>query len=142
MVQTKSSLETQRLGREFGQKIKNGGVLFLFGDLGGGKTTFTQGLAQSLGIKRQIVSPTFLIMRTYELPGTTDQVFNHLDLYRIESEKDVHSLGLSEILENPGNIVVIEWAERLGKAKPKVRTEIHFEYIDENNRNIVINSYE
>src|SRR5579872_713727 len=89
--------ETQKLGKEFASTLKGGEVLALYGDLGSGKTTFIQGLAAGLGIERPIISPTFIIMRTYQIDtrdwglGTRDQGLEvrnlyHLDLYRIENE--------------------------------------------------------
>src|SRR5689334_12985517 len=105
--------ETQMLGEELAKKIQ-GNILALHGDLGAGKTTFLQGFAKGLGIKKQIISPTFIIMRTYEIAGDDRfKQFYHVDLYRIESEHDVEGLGLLEIMKDPENIVAIEWPEKI-----------------------------
>src|SRR3990167_10943543 len=124
---TKNSEQTQKVGQEFAARLnlvqgstltkKGAFVVALYGDLGSGKTTFTQGLAEGLGIKRRIISPTFIIVRNYEL-GIKNQELGrinlyHIDLYRIESEEDVESLGIEEIVKDPRNVVVIEWAEKL-----------------------------
>lgn len=106
-------------------------ILCLYGDLGSGKTTFIQGLARGLGIKKRILSPTFIMMREY---GN----FYHVDLYRVEGEKDVEGLGLSEIWSDPENIVAIEWPEKIKKILPQKRMEIYFEYLNENERRITI----
>ncbi|QQG41007.1 MAG: tRNA (adenosine(37)-N6)-threonylcarbamoyltransferase complex ATPase subunit type 1 TsaE [Candidatus Levyibacteriota bacterium] len=137
---TGSYKKTQSLGEEFVKRshLVQGAtltakVVALHGDLGGGKTTFTQGIAKGLGIKRRIISPTFVVVRTYKIKF---KKFYHIDLYRIQSLKDIEGLGIEEILENPENIVVIEWAERLGDLLPKKRTDVYFEYLDKNKRRI------
>lgn len=131
---TNSFRETQEVGKDIGVKLKRGEILALYGDLGSGKTTFVQGLAYGLGIKRRIISPTFVIVRSYELGVMS---FYHIDLYRIERAVQVEGLGLKEILNNKNNIVAIEWAKRLGDLLPKKRMDINFEYLAEDKRRIV-----
>ena len=150
---TKSSRETQKIGKEFATRLhldqgvtlaKKGACLIaLYGELGSGKTTFTQGLAEGLGIKRRIISPTFIIVRNYEL-GIKNQELGrinlyHIDLYRIESEEDVESLGIEEIVKDPRNVVVIEWAEKLGDFLPVPRIDIKFFYENRSKRRIEVN---
>lgn len=152
--------ETQKLGEDFAQELVPGDVVLLYGDLGSGKTTFTQGLAKGLGIKKRIISPTFTIVRTYKChPGgqrpigshTKDsiatlqndyaqsaKVFYHIDLYRTESVKDLKGIGIEEILNDKEAVVVIEWPEKLGKLLPKNRYDIHFSYEREQVRKINI----
>lgn len=136
MLELKSIEETQQLGEKYARKFKNGGVLLLFGDLGSGKTTFTQGLAKALGIIHHIISPTFLIVRTYDLPDNDLGKLYHIDLYRIESVEEIEDLGMREILDNPHNLIVIEWAEKMKKLMPPKRSELHFRYIDDSSREI------
>ena len=152
---SRSYVQTQQIGAEFSRSLKQGSVVCLYGDLGSGKTTFTQGLAKGLGIKNRIISPSFIIVRKYglEVKGQKSKVksFYHVDLYRVESEKDLRSLGLDEILGDKGSVVVIEWAEKLarlpapdrrdggqGKFLPKERIDVKFEYLDEDGRKITI----
>lgn len=125
--------ETQKLGKDFAKSLRPGDVVCLYGDLGSGKTTFTQGLAEGLGIKQRIISPTFVIVRSYKLDVMS---FFHIDLYRVESEKDLEGLGIEEIINNKNNIVVIEWAEKLKDNLPQKRIDINFLYEDENKRKI------
>lgn len=125
---TDSKKKTQRLGRDFAHVLEKGDVVCLYGDLGSGKTTFTQGLAQGLGIKNKIISPTFIIVRNYDY-------FYHIDLYRIES---IDNLGLEEIINDKVNIVAIEWAEKLQKLIPKKRIDIKFSNV-KNGRRILFN---
>ena len=144
---TRSAEQTQKLAAEFAKKLKGGEVLCLYGDLGSGKTTFVQGLAKGLGIKKRILSPTFVLMRSYNISGlenwriselAKDAYLYHIDLYRIGSAKETEMLGLQEILDDPQNIVAIEWAEKIKDILPSKRIEVYFEHIDENTRRIRI----
>ena len=137
-LKTKSPKETQKFGEKLAGRLKGGEVIALYGDLGAGKTVFVQGLARGLGIKRKIISPTFVFMRTYPFrlhrkPFT----FYHLDLYRGESDQDFEALGLTEIFA-PDAIVVLEWAEKIEKELPRERIEVYLERQDEKTRKITI----
>ncbi len=132
--------ETQELGFNLGKNLKSGSTLALYGNLGSGKTTFVQGFAKGLGIKSKIISPTFIIVRKYDIRIKKQESriknFYHIDLYRIESEKDVEGLGLKEILNDKSNIVAIEWPEKIEKILPKKRINLYFEYLGDNKREI------
>ncbi len=131
IIFTKSAEQTQNLGEKIAGDLKSGGLICLYGDLGSGKTTFVQGLARGLGIKKRILSPTFLIVREY--PN-----FYHLDLYRLQKSQEIVDLGFKEMMENPQNVVVIEWAEKAKDLLPQKRIEINFEIVNENERKITI----
>ena len=140
---TNSFEETQQVGFDFAKKLKGGEVLALYGDLGSGKTTFVQGLAAGLGIDRQIISPTFIIMRTYTADTQksklkTTQVFYHVDLYRISNSDDVQSLGLLELMGDPQTIVAIEWPDKIENFLPENRIDITFAYLEDDLRQIRI----
>lgn len=137
---TNSFEETQKVGEEFAKMLHLGGVtlIALYGELGSGKTTFIQGLAKGLGIKKRIISPTFIIIKTYKLQN--QNFFYHIDLYRVQSMDDIKGLGIDEIINNTQNIVAIEWAEKMGKLLPKKRVDIYFEYVDEEKRKIKIDT--
>ena len=131
--------ETRQLGRQFAKEIDTLQVVALHGDLGSGKTTFVQGLAEGLGITKKIISPTFIIMRTYELKDhPTKKFFYHVDLYRIESEQDIEGLGLLEIMQDSESIVIIEWPEKIASILPKKRKKLVFNYVKDDIRNIII----
>lgn len=137
-VKSISAQNTQYLGQELGKSLKGGEVIALYGDLGSGKTVFTQGIAKGLGIKKRVVSPTFVFMRSYPLKKSGQNlVFYHLDLFRGQNEQDFSSLGLSEIFSQD-SIVVLEWAEKISKILPKVRIDVTFVNVDENTRRITI----
>jgi tRNA threonylcarbamoyladenosine biosynthesis protein TsaE len=137
-ILTNSFEETQNLGIELARKLNGGEVLTLHGDLGSGKTTFMQGLAKGLGIKRRIISPTFIIMRTYDIENKESKIENlyHVDLYRIESENDVDGLGLMELLGEKENIVAIEWPDKIEHLLPENKIDIYFEYLEDDKRSI------
>jgi tRNA threonylcarbamoyladenosine biosynthesis protein TsaE len=140
---TKNFKETQQLAKHVVAKIiktpHDGAlVLALKGDLGAGKTTFIQGLGRVLKIKERILSPTFLIMKRFELVGSESKInnFYHLDCYRIENAKDLAGLGLEKVLENKNNLVAIEWAERIKEVLPKDTLWMEFEHGGEDERRI------
>ena len=142
MVKTKSREETLALSKEYLNKVRNykpnGAVtLLLEGDLGSGKTTFTQGLAKALGIEESITSPTFIIEKVYKLKD--DPNFNHLihiDAYRLESSNEAKLLGFTELFNDPKNLIVIEWPERIKESLPLFSKTITFKFISLNEREI------
>ena len=147
-VLTKSAKETKNFGRKIGDSLTISHqplVIALTGELGSGKTTFVQGLAEGLGIKQRIISPTFILVRKYKIPIShqplTISHLYHIDLYRLEEnvEAEVRNLGLEEIWQNPENIVVIEWAEKIKSMIPKKAKWIKFEDIGRDKRRIAVN---
>ncbi len=140
-VITKSAQETANIGAEIALDIvagKRPRILCLYGELGSGKTTFTQGFARALGITKRLLSPTFIIVRRYGIPEKESMLY-HIDLYRMNSVDDMEELGLSEIFADPAAIVVIEWAERMAEL-PENRTEIHFEALEDGRHSIKISN--
>lgn len=138
---TKSTDETINLGETIGKTVKGSTLIALHGDLGSGKTTFVQGLAKGLGIKKRLISPTFIILRTYEIKLKSlkkGSRFYHVDLYRTQSQDDIRGIGLDEIIKGNQDIVAIEWAEKLGEFLPDKRIDIYFKQQD-NNRVITVN---
>ena len=137
-AKTKSPKETQRLGEKLASSLKGGEVIALYGDLGAGKTVFVQGIAKGLGIKRGIVSPTFVFMRTYPIRlNRKSMTFYHLDLYRGESNQDFEALGLDEIFA-PDSVVVLEWADKIEKELPQKHIKVFLSSLNERTRNITI----
>ena len=136
---TNSSDETEKAGFNFAKKLQIGDVVCLYGNLGNGKTTFIKGLAKGLGINHRIISPTFIIVRSYDFKfQKEDVVFYHADLYRLSGENDLEQVGLSDILKDKNKIIAIEWPEKLGKFMPKNRWEIYFKVLDNEKREIKI----
>ena len=139
-VVTKSAKETQELGEKVGNRLTSNDsavVLALSGDLGSGKTTFVQGLAKGLGVISRIISPTFILMRSY---GMSKGNLYHIDLYRLEGNVsgELANLGFSEIVSDPRNIVVVEWAEKAKESMPRGTHWIEFESLEIDDRKIVL----
>lgn len=134
---TQNTRETYLLGQRLGKTLQKPAILCLYGELGSGKTTFIQGLAAGLGIKKRIVSPTFIFIRNYLLDNQKIATcFYHLDLYRLVNISDCRFLGIKEILDNQGQVVVIEWADKIRRILPKKRLDLYFKYLEENKREI------
>lgn len=131
-----SEKETKEFAKKFAKEFK-GGIIALTGELGAGKTTFVQGFAQGLGIKGKIISPTFILIKQHQIPKSSRMLF-HVDLYRLEDNFDIKSLGLDELWSNPENIVLIEWANKIEKLLPEGVAKISIHKEDENNRVITL----
>jgi tRNA threonylcarbamoyladenosine biosynthesis protein TsaE len=126
---------------------ENAVVISLVGDLGAGKTTFTKYFAEILGVpKDQIISPTFIIQKRFELGELSKSFENgrdfknlyHLDVYRTDSSKEISSLGWQELISNSKNIVLVEWADKIAEILPSDTIRLQFKFVDENTREIEI----
>jgi len=138
---TSTAEASQNLGKELAAYIKKGEsdvarVVCLYGQLGAGKTTFSQGFARALGITTRLLSPTFIIVRRYSLEH--NDALYHIDLYRLDTQLKSDDLGLSDILKDPHAFVLIEWADRLGALLPEKRIDVTFEILGEEERKITI----
>lgn len=135
---TASSVQTEQLGEWLARKLL-GKKVFLFGDLGVGKTTFLCGLARGLEISSKIKSPTFVGEHIHEIPKNGELI--HLDLYRAESLEIEKEKRLRELFED-SETVVVEWSERLPKKLlPKKRIEIQFCELKNEERKIEIREF-
>jgi tRNA threonylcarbamoyladenosine biosynthesis protein TsaE len=139
---SKSVNETKDLATNIAQEIlatKRANLVLLEGELGGGKTTFSQGFLAGLGVIQNVTSPTFVIMKTYLIPNSKFKVY-HLDLYRLEQEWEVLDLGIMDLLQNPHNILLVEWANKTPNLwKSIYHTKIEFEVLNATDRAIIIN---
>jgi tRNA threonylcarbamoyl adenosine modification protein YjeE len=111
-------------------------VLALTGELGAGKTTFTQTLARALGITEAVTSPTFVVMKRYPLAHPLFTALVHVDLYRIDDVEELLPLRFTEAVSDPKNIVVVEWPERAPGALPVDAISISFTVNDDGSRTI------
>lgn len=137
---TSSAKETEKLGEKLAKRLSER-IFALIGELGSGKTTFVKGFAKGLGIKKRIISPSFVFIRQYKIQSSIinhQSFLYHVDLYRLEKPSDAKGLGLEEIWSNPDNMVIIEWAEKIKRLLPKKRIEIYFEYLGKNQRKITV----
>lgn len=126
--------ETWALAKELAKELKPGDVVCLEGDLGAGKTTFTQGLAAALGVPGRVTSPTFCIVQEHQSP---DVLLVHMDLYRLHGEEDVEAIGWEDYLSR-GAIIAVEWPERAGALLPSSAHHVAFHHKGEEKRRITI----
>lgn len=112
-------------------------IIALSGDLGAGKTTFVQGFLRAAGVKSKITSPTFVLVKNYNLKTKTYKHIYHIDCYRIKKLKELINLGLKELFENPKNIIFIEWPERIRRALPKNIIRVKLKYGEKENERII-----
>ncbi len=127
--------ETWALAAEFAKELRPGDVVCLEGDLGAGKTTFTQGLAAALKVPGRVTSPTFCIVQEHQGP---ECLLVHMDLYRLHGEEDVEAIGWEDYLGR-GAIMVVEWPERAGTLIPPTARHVVFRLVDgQENRNILV----
>lgn len=125
--------ETWALARRLASELKPGDVVCLDGDLGAGKTTFTQGLAAALGVSGRVTSPTFCIVQEHR--GRS--ILVHMDLYRLRGEDDVLAVGWEDYLAE-GAILAVEWPDRAGTLIPSAAQRVAFSHLDGGERRRIV----
>ena len=128
-------METIELAQNFESEKFPNMIICLNGELGSGKTMFTKGIANALGIEETITSPTFTIIKEYE---SGEMPLYHMDVYRLDGETD--GVGIEDYYKK-GGIVVIEWANTIKHILPKERLDIKFVVTDENKRVLILTPY-
>lgn len=140
-ILSKSEAQTKKVAKLLAEEIfsptsrrtKNRAwVIGLEGELGSGKTRFVQGFAKGFGIRQRLTSPTFVLMKKYKN-------LYHIDCYRLNKPKELLDLDFKEIISNPKNIVLIEWAEKVHSILPRDTIWVRFEIVSEKERKILIN---
>jgi len=141
---TTSQQETKKLAQEIASGFQGGEIICLSGDLGAGKTTFTQGLLEALGAEGPYTSPTFTIVKEYalkhpkihEFPNKLSKVY-HIDTYRISSD-DLLELSFNDFAGKPNTVTIIEWPENVKDIILESAMWLNFEWLDENKRKITL----
>ena len=136
---THSAEATIALGRELAAQLRGLPMVILHGDLGAGKTTLVKGIAEGLQAASQedVTSPTFTLVHEYRGPEAT---LYHVDLYRIDTERELATLGLDELFAEDGNLVLLEWGEKFPRLLAECDAEIQIERAGELERRLTLRS--
>jgi tRNA threonylcarbamoyladenosine biosynthesis protein TsaE len=134
---SRSPEQTRRMGMRLGAFLRTGDVICLQGELGAGKTTFVQGIAQGWGSLDPVSSPTFVLVNTYRRPDS--QVLFHLDTYRLSSDAEVDELDIEEMI-NQGSLL-IEWPERIRRLLPEQYLWVTLNYQGDQVRSLLFTPY-
>lgn len=143
----KMTLENiEDIARDIIQKSKehNGNqatIIALHGDLGAGKTTLVQNISKILGVKENIISPTFVIMKGYILNDDYFKKLVHIDAYRLEDSREIIKLGWGELIKDRENLILLEWPEKIGDHLPKGSIKVEISHINENEREVKITHF-
>lgn len=137
---SKSIDETNKIAREFLNSLNPSNlsavVVALQGELGAGKTTFTQEVGKILGVEENMHSPTFVIEKIYSIDWKGFKNLIHIDAYRLEKDSELLHLGWEEVTKGPENLIFLEWPENVAGLIPAGAKRIYFQFIDENTREI------
>jgi len=139
IVTTAKAEETIALGRRVALALTPPKIVLLRGDLGAGKTTLVKGIAEALGAAAQddVTSPTFTLVHEYR---GTEATLYHIDLYRVDTDRELETLGLDDLAVDPNGILLIEWGEKFERFRRDRDMEITLERLSEDERRITISS--
>jgi tRNA threonylcarbamoyladenosine biosynthesis protein TsaE len=144
VMRSQSSTELQEHAAEFVRTLSpqlRATIVALSGELGAGKTTFAQGVARALGVTESVQSPTFILEKIYALENQAFKKIVHIDAYRLKSDEELRALGWDELLADSGNLILIEWPERVPGCVPEGAIRIRFD-IEGDGRRITIDGQE
>lgn len=136
---TNNEAQTRALGISLGGKCQGGEFFCLSGDLGAGKTALSKGIAEGLGVKKNITSPTFIISNIYKIKNNKNiKTLTHIDAYRLQNTRDLENIGFFDLIKDKTNVTVVEWGEKIKKYLPKRHTKVEIKSLSENERKIII----
>jgi tRNA threonylcarbamoyladenosine biosynthesis protein TsaE len=138
-VITHSAEETTNWGKQFAARLKAPIVVLLSGELGSGKTTLTKGIVSGLGAasEDEVTSPTFTLVHVYGDSQRSSNKVHHVDLYRIENFHDFETLGMEDVFEHPG-VLIVEWSERFPLRSPWPQIRVRLEHLDGDRRRLTV----
>lgn len=128
--------EAGRFAHTLAPKASGATLVTLSGELGAGKTSFSQGVAEALGVEDAVTSPTFVLMKQYALSGKAFAKLIHMDAYRLDGGAALAPLGLSDVLTDPMNLILLEWPEKVADALPPADHSVFLSVIPEGGRHI------
>ena len=130
---THSEAETEQTGAQFAEKLPDGAVVAMYGDLGAGKTAFVRGMARGMGLKCRVSSPTFMIVNEY----LGERELIHFDMYRLNSADELYDIGWEDYL-NRGAVCAVEWSEKVTDAFTGEEYTVRIDKLDSVSRRIII----
>jgi tRNA threonylcarbamoyladenosine biosynthesis protein TsaE len=135
-----SADETISVGRQLASLLGAGQLVVLRGDLGAGKTTLVKGIAEAFqaALQEDVTSPTFTLVHEYRGPAIT---LFHIDLYRIDTARELMTLGIDDLRSEPGSILLVEWGEKFESVRKQADAEIRIERMGETERRIVLRAF-
>lgn len=119
---------------------KGATLVCLKGNLGSGKTAFVKAVAKVLGIKENVPSPTFILMKSYKLPVGSYKFLIHIDAYRLHKGEELKKLGWDSLMSDPANLILLEWPEQVADIIPSDAITLNFEFIDEQTRKVTFDT--
>lgn len=131
-------VDTEKIAQNLLSNLGDKNILALSGNLGAGKTTFVKFLAACLGVKENITSPTFVLLKVYEIEKQRYQKFVHVDCYRLDGNEDLVDIGLQDYVSDDGNLVLIEWADKISNLPKEKVLQIKIEILGETSRKFII----
>jgi tRNA threonylcarbamoyladenosine biosynthesis protein TsaE len=134
-INSTSSEQTEKLAEQLGKRLRGGEVIELVSDLGGGKTTFTRGLARGAGSSDQVASPTFMLSREYGVADHAYHTIAHFDFYRL-GEAGIVADELAEVIGNPQYVTVVEWGDIVHDVLPENRLSVQIAQTGEDTRQL------
>lgn len=141
-VKTVNLKEFQKEAEKFIRTLAPAGngatVVGLYGELGAGKTTFVQAAAKALGIAECVTSPTFLILKSYKLSAKSYKLLCHVDAYRLKNSGELRGLQFEKLLADPGNLIFVEWANRIADMLPTDHRKLFLEFVSGDVRSITV----
>jgi len=129
--------EAARFVTDLSPKSDGATLVTLSGELGAGKTSFTQGVARALGVEGAVTSPTFVLMKIYPLIDKPFKRLVHIDAYRLKGAEELSPLGLDEVLADSENLVLLEWPEQVEGGLSKADHTLSFTVVSENERKLI-----
>jgi len=133
----KNLKDTDKVAQILAESLKGGETIALTGNLGSGKTAFVKALAKGLGIKENITSPTFVLLKVYNINYKSVNKFVHVDCYRLRGQEDLFDIGLGDYLNYDNIIVALEWADKIVNL-PKNTIFVDIKIVDKDKRSIKI----
>lgn len=129
--------ETEKIAADLAASLSGGELIALSGNLGAGKTVFVRALAKALKVKEKITSPTFVLMKVYDIKHKNANKFVHVDCYRLRGQDDLYDIGLGDYLNYDNIIVAVEWADKIVNL-PDRTIRVDIKAIDNDKRKITI----